>query len=231
MSWCVMQLRKTTLQHVCVFDSVTVLFIPLWKLSITHRFDIRLVSYANAYFICILTIAVLNGRQLPTVLRRIWYALVGQWWGNIIWKSRENRLTRMPAISASTYFTLKRRWVLYWRFSAIILPCRFFKTIPVCFWYKVIVKEHVWRLCWMIMLWLLMKCDGDCCVWNSVCVRIIYSNNCYSVLIALLTRVYDCYIVSQCHHSMQRTCCATGCYNSNTNCDVKILWSSVVSMI
>ena len=71
MSWCVMQLRKTTLQHVCVFDSVTVLFIPLWKLSITHRFDIRLVSYANAYFICILTTAVLNGRQLPTVLRRI----------------------------------------------------------------------------------------------------------------------------------------------------------------
>jgi len=32
---CFMQLRNN-MQHGCVFDSVTVLFIPLWKLSFLH---------------------------------------------------------------------------------------------------------------------------------------------------------------------------------------------------
>jgi len=31
-----MQLRKTITQHGCVFDSVTVVFILLWKLSFLH---------------------------------------------------------------------------------------------------------------------------------------------------------------------------------------------------
>ena len=49
---CVMQLRKTTLQHRCVFDSITVLFILLWKLRVAHCYVVHLVSYANVYFIC-----------------------------------------------------------------------------------------------------------------------------------------------------------------------------------
>ena len=33
---CFMQLRKTTALYGCVFDSVTVLFISLWKLNFLH---------------------------------------------------------------------------------------------------------------------------------------------------------------------------------------------------
>jgi hypothetical protein len=50
-----MQLRKTTTQHWFVFDSVTVHFITLWKLSlhvlnVTCHFVMCIISYANVYF-------------------------------------------------------------------------------------------------------------------------------------------------------------------------------------
>ena len=40
-----MQLRKTTMQHGCMLDSITVLLIPLWKLSFLHTCAIFSDSY------------------------------------------------------------------------------------------------------------------------------------------------------------------------------------------
>jgi hypothetical protein len=47
------------MQHECVFDSVTVFFIAMWKflayvLNETHRFVMCIISYADVvYFICV----------------------------------------------------------------------------------------------------------------------------------------------------------------------------------
>ena len=45
---CFTHLRKTTMQHGCVFDSVSVLFIPLWKLSF-----LRMYFILHAVLLCV----------------------------------------------------------------------------------------------------------------------------------------------------------------------------------
>lgn len=46
------------------------------------------------------------------------------------------------------------------------------------------------------MFWLFVKCDGDYCVWNRICMKTTYSNSCCSVFIISLTNVYDYYSIT-----------------------------------
>ena len=91
---CFMQMRKTATQHGCVFDNVTVLYIPLWKLSSCICVERNAPFCYASHFIrkcCVLRMyitialfAVFIGRQLPTVLhRRVHIAAHGEGRGKL----------------------------------------------------------------------------------------------------------------------------------------------------
>jgi hypothetical protein len=98
-----------------------------------------------------------------------------------------------------TVFVKRRESAMWEWFMRFYYRSDFLKTIPLHFYNRkedVIVIENVRSLYWIMLFWVLMKCNDDLCVWNRMCVNITYRNNCCLVLIISLSEVHGYYFVS-----------------------------------